>query len=100
MNSKQSKLLRKLIGLMLDSEGRKKLQTTEIISLQEGGVKAIIDGVKGEIRTEEYNYGQLFSDESIRLYRKLKKEYNNPNSEIGKSLRADMKKLETKSNDA
>lgn len=93
MNSKQSKKLRKLIGLVLNSDGRKSLQNTELISLQSEGVKLIIDSVKDEIREEHFNHNQLFSDEHIRLYRKLKKEYNNPNSAIGKSLREDLEKM-------
>lgn len=50
----------------------------------------VIDGVKGELRVEHRDKTQLFSDEDKRLYRKLKKELNNSNSDIGSELKNDL----------
>ena len=85
MNGKKARKLRRLLAINKETQE----ETKPVIT----GSKTVyvIDSVKDELRTEERPKTQLFCDENKRLNRKLKAEYQNQSSHIGKELREDLK---------
>lgn len=84
MRGKKARQIRKMLNL-----NYKELEPTEPLTIGSKEVY-VIDSVKDELRIEERPKVQYFSDENKRLYRKLKGEYQNNDSEIGKELRSDL----------
>lgn len=84
MNGKAARALRKLIAV-----NKKEVEKTELAVTGRTREVLVIDGVGNAVRVENREAMQLKSDDTVRMYRRLKKEYSKF-SEIGSELRKDL----------